>query len=57
MQMAVELDSFFADRVKSHVHCACECTLHKLEKFGGQIFLNAEVCAQLVDCLLVRSCT
>lgn len=55
--MAVELDSFFADRVKSHVHRACECTLHKLEKFGGQIFLNAEVCAQLVDYLLVRSCT
>lgn len=56
-QMGVELDSFFADRVKSHVHCAREGTLYKLEKLMGQLFLNAEVCPQLVDHLLVMRCT
>ena len=42
-QMGVKLDSFFTDRVKSHVHRASKSTLYKLEKFLGQICLNAEV--------------
>ncbi len=56
-QMGFKLDSFFADRVKSHVHRAGKCTLDKLEKFVGQIFLNAKVGPQLVDQLLVRGRT
>jgi len=54
--MAVELNSSFANWVKSHVHSACERTLHKLEKFWGKISLNTEVCSQLVNRLLVTSC-